>query len=467
MAGESQSSLDAFFEPRGVAVIGSMREPMGEGLNLIRNMLDFGFSGGIYPISRSSGEVLGVKAYPAVGEVSDPIDLACVITPPATVIPIIEECGRKGIRAVIVCTEGFAELGREGAEMQWQVVGAAHRVGIRILGPNTLGVYNSANCLITDPYPMGGNKPLRGGVSYASQTGLLTFGVHPIKDLGYPINKIFDFGNKSDVNEVDLLPYLAEDPTTSVICMHLEDIRDGPGFLDVARRAAARKPVLLYKTGRSAAGARAAASHTGALAGDDRVLDITLRQAGVVRLRTWQEFWEIPKALAMQPLPRGNRLAVVTATGGGGVISMDAGAEAGLVAATFSAETLEALNRVSPRLARNPIDVGPLMSVRESPFVIYEEVVPLVLRDSQVDCAAFICHVSPRLVEVFTRLAPEIAKIGKPVTIFAYGIDLAEMRESARELEARGLPVYLDLELAVKALGVGAALPSGSLLSQE
>ena len=300
--------------------------------------------------------------------------------------------------------------------MQREVVEAARRAGMRILGPNTLGVYNSANCLITDPYPMGGNKPLRGGVSYASQTGLLTFGVHPIKDHGYPINKIFDFGNKSDVNELDLLPYLAEDATTSVICVHLEDIRDGPGFVDVARRVAARTPVLLYKTGRSAAGAKAAASHTGALAGDDEVLYHALKQAGVVRLRTWQEFWEIPKALAMQPLPKGNRVAVVTATGGGGVISMDAAAEAGLAAATFSAETLEALNRVSPRLARNPIDVGPLMSVRESPFVIYEEVVPLILRDPQVDCAAFICHVSPPLVEVFTRLAPEIAKAGKPVT---------------------------------------------------
>jgi acyl-CoA synthetase (NDP forming) len=139
---------------------------------------------------------------------------------------------------------------------------------------------------------------------------------------------------------------------------------------------------------------------------------------------------------------------------------MDAAAEAGLVVASFSAETLEALSRVSPRLARNPIDVGPLMSVREWPFGIYEEVVPVILRDPQVDCAAFIAHVSPPIVEVFTRLAPEIASIGKPVTIFAYGIDLAEMRASARQLEAQGLPVYLDLELAVKALGVACAAGS-------
>jgi acetyltransferase len=191
------------------------------------------------------------------------------------------------------------------------------------------------------------------------------------------------------------------------------------------------------------------------------VLESALRQAGVVRLRAWQEFWEIPKALAMQPLPRGKRVAVVTATGGGGVIAMDAAAEAGLVPATFTAETMEGLSGLSPRLARNPIDVGPLMSVRQSPFGIYEEVVPLILKDPQVDCAAFVCHMGPPIVEVFTRLAPEIAGVGKPVTIFAYGIDLAEMQASARRLEAEGLPVYLDLELAVKALGAGAACAAG------
>ena len=457
MKPEKHNTLEPFFEPRGVAVIGSMREPMGEGLTLIRNMLEFGFSGKVYPISRSSAQVLGLRAYPNVNDISGPIDLACVITPPSTVIPIIEQCGEKHIKAVIVSTEGYAEVGAEGVRQQRQLVETAHRHGIRILGPNTLGVYNSANSLITDPYPIGRNKPLRGGISYASQTGLLTFGVHPIKDHGYPINKIFDFGNKSDVNELDLLPYLADDATTNVICLHLEDIRDGQGFLDFASRAAARKPVLLYKPGRSEAGARAASSHTGSLAGDDQVYDSAFKQAGVIRLRTWQEFWEIPKTLSMQPLPKGNRIAVVTATGGGGVISMDAAAEAGLAAAPFSANSVSELNRLSPRLTKNPIDVGPLMSIRQSPFGIYEDVVPIILRDPHVDCAAFICHVSPPIVDVFTRLAPEISKLGKPVTIFAYGIDLADMRESARKLEAHGLPVYLDLETAVKALGVAAA----------
>jgi acyl-CoA synthetase (NDP forming) len=450
-------NLSSFLEPRGVAVIGSMREPMGEGLTLIRNMLDFGFSGKLYPISRSNTQVLGMKAYSTVNDVSDPIDLACVITPPPTVIPIIKQCGEKRIKAVIVSTEGYAEVGSEGAAQQRQLVETAHRYGIRILGPNTLGVFNSANSLITDPYPIIRNKPLPGGIGYASQTGLLTFGVHPLKDHGYPINKIVDFGNKSDINELDLLPYLADDPSTNVICMHLEDIRDGQGFLDVASKAAAQKPVLLYKPGRSEAGAKAASSHTGSLAGDDQVYDSAFKQAGVVRLRTWQEFWEIPKTLSMQPLPKGNRIAIVTATGGGGVISMDAAAEAGLTAATFSANTVSELNRLSPRLTKNPIDVGPLMSIRQSPFGIYEDVVPVVLRDPQVDCATFICHVSPPIVTVFARLAPEISKIGKPVTVFAYGIDLAEMRESARQLEARGLPVYLDLETAVKALGIAAA----------
>ena len=457
MKSGKDSNLSLFFEPRSVAVFGSMREPQGEGLTVIRNMLNFGFAGSIYPISRSATQASGLKAYPTVSSVKGLIDLAIVVTPPPTVLPIIEECGRKGIKATIVATEGFAETGPDGASLQRQLVETARRHGMRILGPNTLGVLSTDYGLVTAPYSMGYNKPPSGGITYCSQTGFLTFGVQPVKDIGYPISKICDFGNKCDVDEVDILPYLADDPSTNVICMHLEDIKDGQRFRRVAREASARKPVLILKPGRSEAGARAASSHTGSLAGDDLVYENAFKQAGVIRLRTWREYWDIPKALSLQPLPKGNRIAIVTATGGAGVMLSDAAADFKLVPATFSTATTSQLGRLSPRLGSNPVDVGPMMSVREFPFSVYEDVVPVVLSDPNVDCLTIVCHFGPHIVKVLTGLAPQISKIGKPVTVFGYGIDLPEMQNSAREIEALGLPTYLDLETAVKALAAGAA----------
>lgn len=457
MKPEKRSSLDFFFEPRSVAVFGSMREPSGEGLTVIRNMVNFGFAGSIYPISRSAAQASGLRAYPTVSNVNGLIDLAIVVTPPPTVLPIIEECGRKGIRAAIVATEGFAETGPDGATLQRELVETARRYGMRLLGPNTLGVLSTDCGLVTAPYSMDHNKPPSGGITYCSQTGFLTFGVQPVKDIGYPISKICDFGNKCDVNEADLLPYLADDPSTNVICMHLEDIRDGERFNRAARQAVARKPVLILKPGRSEAAARAAASHTGSLAGDDLIYENAFRQAGVIRLRTWREYWDIPKALSLQPFPKGNRVAIVTATGGAGVMLVDAAAEAGLAPAEFGAATRRKLGVLSPRLGNNPIDVGPLMSVREAPFSIYEEVVPVVLSDPNVDCLTIVCHFGQPIVKVLAGLAPRISETGKPITVFGYGIDLPEMQKSARAIEALGLPAYLDLESSVKALAAGAA----------
>jgi acyl-CoA synthetase (NDP forming) len=456
MESHKDSRLASFFEPRGVAVIGSMKE-WGEGYTVIRNILDFGFSGRIYPVSRSSAQVLGIRAYPTVNDVDDPVDLAVLVTPSPTVLGLVEECGKKGITAVIVVTEGFAEAGPDGAILQRQLVETARRYGVRLLGPNTLGVLDTDNGLVTGPYFHSGNKPPGGGIGYCSQTGLLTFGVYPIKDKAFPISKMCDFGNKCDVNELDLLPYLADDPRIKVITMHLEDIRHGQKFMEVAKQAVARKPVLILKPGSSEVGARAASSHTGSLAGDDRVYGNAFRQAGVIRLKTWQEFWEIPRTLSMQPLPRGNRIAIITATGGAGVLLTDTAVESGLAPAAFTANTRAHLERLSPRLARNPVDVGPLMSVLESPFSIYDQVVPVVLADSNVDCAAIVCHLGPPIVKVFSELVHRLSSIAKPITIFGYGINLHEMEDSARQLEAMGFPTYLDLESAAKALGVGAA----------
>ena len=463
MESQAGNDLRAFLEPESVAVIGSMREPQGEGYVMIQNMLRFGYSGRIYPISRSCDEVLGMRAYAALNEVDARVDLAVMVTPPPTVPGLVGQCADKGVRAVIIVSEGFAEAGQEGAGFQRQVVDIAHRAGIRVLGPNTQGVLNTDNGLVTGPYFCGSKRPLSGGVAYCSQTGFLTFASHPIIDRAYPISKVFEFGNKCDVHEADVLPYLTNDPKTRVIVMHLEEVKDGHRFIQVAQQAAVRKPVLILKPGRTEAAARAVASHTGSLAGDDQVWDTVFRQAGIIRISNWRDFWEVPRALALQPVPAGNRVAIVSATGGGGVLLVDAVTEAGLVPASFTTATLQELEALSPKLARNPVDTGPDMVLRDNPFSIYEDVMPPVLADPNVDCAIVVCHANPPVVDVFERLASRLSRIAKPVLLFGYGVDQAEMQESGRRLEALGFPTFFDMDIPVRALAVGAAYAKARL----
>lgn len=456
---QRKNGVSAFFEPSAVAVLGSLKDNGGPGYGTIRNMLDFGFTGKIYPINPSGGEVLGLAAYSSLNEVAGPVDLAMVIIPPPAVPEVIEQCAQKGVKAVIIGSEGFAEASEEGAVLQRQVVDIARRSGLRIIGPNTIGVVNTANGLTTIPYPSGYDKFLRGGIAYCGQSGLVSAHSHPMGPRAYPLSKICDFGNKCDVDEVDLLSYLADDPETKVIVMHLEDVKDGRKFVETARKAVARKPVLIFKPGRSEAGARAAASHTGSLAGDDRVYDSAFKQAGILRANNWREFWEIPRVFASQPLPQGNRVAVISISGGGGLVAVDAAAEAGLAIATFTDDTVGKLAKLSPRLASNPVDFGPLITVVDDPLAITEEIISLVLSDEEVDCAAIVMFSSmggaaAPTAEMLCRLNRNTPK---PITVWLFGPVPSVTEELHYRLASRGLATYLDLETAIKALGVAAA----------
>ena len=460
MRSNKANGLSAFFEPASVAIFGSLKADkfsMGNARGAIKNMLQFGFKGKIYPISQSGGEAMGFKAYTSVDEVSEPIDLAMLIIPPQVVPEVLNQCARKGIRSVIIGSENFAEAGEDGAKLQKQVVEIIKRTGIRALGPNTLGVLNPSFGLITTPYLLDFFSVLKGGIGYGSQSGLVCFGGHPLKDKGYPISKLCDFGNKCDINEVDLLEYFYNDPETKVISMHLEDIKDGPTFIKVARKVVSRKPVLVFKPGRSQAGAKAAASHTGSLAGNDLVYESAFRQSGVIRVNSMREFWEVPKVFSSQPLPKGNRIAIISATGGGGVICIDAAIEAGLVSATFTDSTRQKLARLSPRMANNPVDMGPVLSVIVDPFPVIEEIALAVLSDVNVDCATLVLPGMSNTVDIFNHLKPHLVDIAKPITVFLYGTGLAGMEETLRQLEALGFPAYLDPEIAVKSLGVSVA----------
>jgi acyl-CoA synthetase (NDP forming) len=460
--------LSAFFEPAVVAVVGSMRETVGTAYWVMRNMRHFGFSGPIYPVNPNPseyGEVLGSRVFASVFDVPEPIDLAVAIIPPEATPAVVDECARKGVRAVIVLSEGFAESGREGAVLQRQLEEIARRTGVRVMGPNTFGVVNSANGLVTVP-PLTDNERIeRGGIALCSQTGSIGPHQAPLDDWAYPISKMCDIGNKCDVNEVDLLDYLADDPQTRVVAMHLEDVREGRRFMEAARRLVARKPLVVLKTGRSEAGARASASHTGSLMGMDEVYDAALKQVGAIRVDTWQEMWEVPKTLLFQPLPAGNRFAVVTFTGGQGVIAADTATAAGLEVASFSEETVHRLSDVSPKLGRNPVDIGPVMSDSRSmsssnPFAALEAAIPIVLDDPNVDCATITFSTGKQLVPlhpmVVDMLDGATRGSGKTVNVWIYGTSYPAMLELARRLQERGLPSYLDLDIAIKALGAAA-----------
>jgi acetyltransferase len=390
-----------------------------------------------------------------VDEVADLVDLAIVITPPPTVPGIVKQCARKEVKASVIVSENFAEANQDGADLQEQLVDITNHSDIRIIGPNTVGVFNLANGLVTIPYMIGYKDIRKGGIAYCSQTGIAGAQCQPLGDRAYPISKMCDFGNKCDVNEVDLLNYLSDDPETQVVVMHLEDIKDGRSFIDAARSIASRKPLFILKPGRTEAGARASASHTGSLAVSDRIYDSVMKQVGAIRFNTWQEYWDIPKVFAYQPLPRGNRIAIISHSGGAGVMAADVATEAGLAIANFSSTTLGKLAKLSPRLARNPIDLGPALSLVDAPFSLQEEVIAMVLDDANVDCATIVLYggvMSPvqLVVEMFDHLKQ---RISKPVTIWLYGTQLSLLEEMSRQLEERGFPTYTDLETALRALG--------------
>jgi len=450
------SVLRPFYEPRGVAVVGSLKDVRGEAYTSIRNMLHFGFSGNIYPINPGYSEVMGIRAYPTVEDVEGPVDLAMVIVPPPAVPEVIEHCGRKGLRAVIVGTEGFAERGEAGARSQQQLVDVARDHGVRLLGPNTIGLVNTSNGLVTAPYWITYDTIRKGNVAYGSQSGFIGAQGLPLEDRAYPISKMCDFGNKCDLNEADLLEYLVDDPETKVISLHIEAVKEGRRFMDALRRVTARKPVLVFKTGRTEQGATAAASHTGSLAGSAQVCNAALRQAGAITVNTWQEMLDIPKVFAMQPLPSGNRVGVVTATGGVGVAAIDGAVQAGLVIARLSGPTVDRLKSLNPSLGRNPVDLGPTMVVAADPFAATEEAVRAVVDDPNVDCCLLVLpsgidRWATATVEMFGRLRQRTTK---PVSVYIYGTSVSVRDDVARQLDALGVPTYLELETAVRALGV-------------
>ncbi|HIE08370.1 MAG TPA: hypothetical protein EYP65_00805 [Armatimonadetes bacterium] len=353
MREKSALPLDLLFKPRGVAVVGASRSPEKVGHAVVKNLLDGGRGRiKVYPVNPKAEEILGLRCYPSVLEVEGEVDLAVVVVPAPAVPSVIEECGERGIRFAIVISAGFKEAGPEGAERERQLKEVAKRAGVRIVGPNCLGILTPTYGLNASFAPF---MPPPGNIALISQSGALLDAL-----LDWSLNerigfsKVVSFGNRADLDESDFVAYLGDDEETRVILCYLESIEDGRKFVEVASEAARKKPILVIKAGVSERGARAASSHTGSLAGSAAAYQAAFKQAGVIQAGSVEELFSLAEAFSRQPPPKGRRIAVVTNAGGPGVLATDAAEREGLEMAQFEPETIRRLGSRSHQRPPSP-----------------------------------------------------------------------------------------------------------------
>ncbi len=450
--------FEALFNPRSVAIVGASRDPTKVGYQILYN-LKARYRGRIYPINPHAEEILGLKCYRSVLEVPDEIDLA-VISVPAPIVPqVAEECGRKGIPVAIVISGGFKEIGPEGAEREKKLIEIARKYGMRIVGPNCVGIYVpkvGLNTTFLNPARMG--FPPHGHIAFISQSGAFGIAVLDWAAMrGIGISKFVSVGNKADIDEADLLQYLVEDEDTRVITMYIEGVEEGRGrpFVEALKKTTPRKPVIALKSGRSEAGARAIASHTGSLAGTDAVYGAVFRQTGVIRAYGMEDLFDMATALAMQPPAPGPRVAILTVGGGSGVMATDACSDLGLEVPRLSDATVEKLRKVLLPIASpyNPVDLTG--SARDEHML---DALEILLRSGEVDAVIWIPYfmvpgISEQIVEKFVARLREVSReLDKPIPVVGAATGGEYTWKLAKKAEEMGIPMYLSVERAARAV---------------
>ena len=445
------SKLDALFNPKAIAIVGASTKLHTVGSDLVQNLITHKFTGPIYPVNPNATDIFGLKAYPSLADLPEPVELIAVAVPATSVLDVVEQAQRIGVRAMVLLSAGFKETGEEGAELEKQLARAVREAGIALVGPNCLGVIN-ANPKIRLNATFARKMPQHGKLGFISQSGALCTSVLDYaEDRQIGFSKFVSFGNKADINEVDLLAYLAEDEETRVIAMYLEDISNGREFIKTARRVFWKcgKPMICIKSGRSPEGARAVSSHTGSLAGSDSVYDAIMLQSGIQRVDTIAELFDCAALYTTQPLAKGNRLGIITNAGGPGIMATDAAIRAGLQLATLSDQTKEKLRACLPAAAAfgNPVDV-----IGDARADRYHAAVRTVLEDPGVDMGLVILTPqSMTEIEDTARIIPDAAKgLGKPVVCSFMGAD--SVAEGASILRTGDIPNYSFPEDAVFAM---------------
>ncbi|MDI6769062.1 MAG: acetate--CoA ligase family protein [Anaerolineales bacterium] len=446
----TDNTLTPFFQPRGVVIVGASSNPTKLGYGVARNLVNSGYDGAIHFVSQKSGNLFGRPVYPTLAEVPDPVDLAVLIVPAPGVTDALRDCAARNIHAAIIVSSGFREAGAEGAALEAEVLRLAKLSNIRLIGPNCIGLLDTHLPLDTTflPPPM----PQSGDVAFISQSGAICAAIIDwARGQGFGFSRLISLGNQADVNETDMLAAVAEDEHTRVLTLYLEGVSDGQRFIEAAARVARRKPVIALKVGRFASGQRAAASHTGALAGQDAAYTAAFEKAGIFRAGTSEEMFDWASALTSCPLPKGRKMAVLTNAGGPGVIAADALEIHGLTLAELGADTHAALaSRLPPAAGlHNPID----MLASASPET-YAACLRLLLDDPNVDGALVILPPPPMFSaeSVADSLIPLIHTSPKPVVVALMGETL--IQKAAECFRLARVPEYRFPERAASALAV-------------
>jgi acetyltransferase len=445
--------LDAIFSPQSIAIIGASTEPNALGRQILENLVNYQFRGKLYPVNPKARELLGLKCFPDVESIPDAVDLGVVVVPRAHTMGVVEACGRKGVRGLVVITAGFRETGGDGAEMEENLAALAAKYKMRMVGPNCMGVINTDRAVRLNA-TFAPTMPLEGNKAFLSQSGALGVAILNIADertLG--LSCFASLGNKADITDDDVLAYWAEDPRTDVILMYLEAFSNPIRFAQVARQVSREKPIIVVKSGKTRAGARAAVSHTGALAEEsDAALDAFLAHCGVERVVTVGELFDFGTAFARNPPTRGPRVAVISNAGGPAILAVDALIGCGLTLADLSAETMAHLRPRLPAHASvtNPLDMLPTADAAQYGFALQK-----VLEDPGVDMVMVI-FVPPMMVDpmdVIGALEEARRKVAKPVV----GVLMAHEQVSA--LLREYYPQHLALcQFPEQAAGALAAL---------
>lgn len=449
---DSDNNMDTFFNPISVAIIGITRKSGPGSYNLMENMLNYGYKGKIFPVNTNAKEILGQKAYSSVKDVKQKIDLAIIILPRELVPKCISECAELGVKAAIVVGQGFADVGIRGKELQREIVKIGKEKGIRILGPNTLGVVNNFNYLTTSFMPLNQEKA---PIGLICQSGIFFVGSRNfIGNLG----KGIDIGNACDIGFFESLKYLGEDPDIKIIAVHMEGLEQGRQFLSLASRIGREKPIVIFKTGQSEKGARDAASHSGTMAGHYPVYKAALKQAGVHFLDKDGQMRDAVKSLLHLPPMKSNRVAVITPTGAGGIMVSDALERYGLRMASLSETTIKQIAELSPEWMPlgNPLDIWPA-AMKNGLVNVYTIALKAVLDDHNVDGVLCI-SVAPEIPEsayldVSEIINGAVSKVpDKPVVAWFYG---PNQRVVYQKLEReKRVGAYQTIEKAIWSLSL-------------
>jgi len=466
---EETKKLGAFFRPHSVAVVGATKRVNKAGhvifKNFVENKMRGIFKGELYAVNPTEDSIMGYKCYPSVTKIPGEVELIVVVVPAAVVSTIMQDAAAKKVRDAVIITSGFGEVGNH--ELEEQIIDIAKKAGIRVLGPNCLGVYDSrtgvdmlflpeTKVLSTGDEVVATPRPLPGSIAIVSQSG--AFGAAALDYLAglhTGASKFVSFGNKIDVDEADMLRYLYHDKETTVVLLYVEDIKSGRKFLEAAEEITRKKPVVAIKSGRTDAGARAAASHTGAIAGSDRIYDAAFEQTGVLRARDMDEFFHAGKALSMQLPAKGENVAVITDAGGPGIMAVDECGAVGLNVKRFSDETVAKFEKLKsdgklPKFATNfnPVDV-----TGGGTSEMFELVTEIVFQDPDINGVVMMgLHQTPALGEDYIDRVVKVAcNYEKPMV--ACDIGETEMALSIRlRFDRLGVPAYSSPEDAARAM---------------